>query len=89
MSDSITISEVHTRLTNLLRSLSDSIVITESNDKVMGFVRAISEIVDVSHFTGKIKREGFVRIRKIARLFRRGQSAKTYKRGNTVKGADR
>ena len=54
-----------------------------------GFVSIISENIAVLHFTGKILREGFVRIRRIAKLFRRGQSAKTYKRGNTVKGADR
>ena len=62
---------------------------TETEFNMKGFVRVISENMAISHFTGKILREGFVRIRRIAKLFRRGQSAKTYKRGNTAKGADR
>ena len=64
----------------------------------MGQVRIIDESVAVVHFTGRLLREGFVRIRKIGRLFRRGQSSrlyrrgkstKTYKRGQSSKGADR
>ena len=52
-------------------------------------MRVISETVDISHFTGRLRREGFVRIRKIAKLFGRGKSVKTYKRGHSIKGADR
>ena len=61
----------------------------EAEHHVSGFVRMVAESMSISHFTGRLKREGFVRIRRIAKLFRRGQSAKTYKRGRSVKGADR
>ena len=54
-----------------------------------GFVRMINESVAITQFTGRLLREGFVRIRKIARLFGRGKSVKTYKRGHSIKGADR
>ena len=76
-------------MVTIIRGISESLGMTEVNSNVKGFVRVVSEALDIAHFTGRIKREGFVRIRKIARLFKRGQSAKTYKRGNTVKGADR
>ena len=89
LSESMAISEIQVRLTNLLRTISNSIGIAEAEFDQKGFVRIITESVAVLHFTGKILREGFVRIRKIARLFGRGKSVKTYKRGHSIKGADR
>ena len=61
----------------------------EAEHHVAGFVRIVTEVIDIAHFTGRLRREGFVRIRKIARLFGRGKSIKTYKRGHSIKGADR
>jgi hypothetical protein len=83
------ISEINQRMVTIIRGISESLGMTEVNSNVKGFVRVVAESMGIAHFTGRIKREGFVRIRKIAKLFRRGQSAKTYKRGRSVKGADR
>jgi len=58
--------------------------------KVQGLVRILStEIITITHFSGKSVKEAFVRIKKIAKLFTRGRTVKTYKRGRSVKGADR
>ena len=73
----------------LIRVISEALSLSEAEHHVAGFVRVISEAVDISHFTGRLRREGFVRIRKIAKLFGRGKSVKTYKRGHSIKGADR
>ena len=73
----------------LIRVISEALGLAEAEHHVSGFVRVITESMGIAHFTGRLRREGFVRIRKIAKLFGRGKSVKTYKRGHSIKGADR
>jgi hypothetical protein len=89
LSENMAVSEVNQRMVTIIRVMSESLGMTESLAAFKGFVRTVTESVGIVHFTGRLKREGFVRIRRVAKLFRRGQSAKTYKRGGSVKGADR
>tara|TARA_B100000678_G_C17981155_1_gene411079 strand:- start:213 stop:689 length:477 start_codon:yes stop_codon:yes gene_type:complete len=84
------ITEVIHRLRGRVVNVLHTISATEAQPfKLQGFVRLVSEVVVITHFRGQIVKEGYVRIKKIARLFGRGRTVKTYKRGRSVKGADR
>ena len=84
------ITEVIHRLRGRVINVLHTISATEAQPfKLQGFVRLISDVVVITHFRGQIVKEGYVRIKKIARLFGRGRTVKTYKRGRSVKGADR
>ena len=84
------ITEVIHRLRGRVINVLHTISATEAQPfKLQGFVRLVSEVVVITHFRGQIVKEGYVRIKKIVRLFGRGRTVKTYKRGRSVKGADR
>lgn len=85
------IIEIKYRLRTRVMSILNSVALIEVQpSKVQGFVRILStEIITITHFSGESVKEAFVRIRKIAKLFGRGRTVKTYKRGRSVKGADR
>ena len=90
LAETAVIIEVINRLRGRVINVLHTISATESQPfKLQGFVRLVSEVVVITHFRGQIVKEGYVRIKKIARLFGRGRTVKTYKRGRSVKGADR